>query len=233
MRPAQLRTAARVWSEVRKRAVVLGVVVVGLVAAFVLTRGDTQPAQITSRTISIDAGPREVETVRTGVQSDADPTGTLRLEGQVIDAADEPVQATVVIDSNPPRELVTEADGSFVFEQLTPRTYRIAARAGDAIAGVDPADPADRARDLAPREGRHDRGARRDRARGADPRRARRGARSDPDRGDHRRGRARRARGHLRRLARDQGVRGGVRVGGRRDRDDGRLPLKKKDDGQA
>ena len=136
MRPAQLRTAARVWSEVRKRAVVLGVVVVGLVAAFVLTRGDTQPAQITSRTISIDAGPREVETVRTGVQSDADPTGTLRLEGQVIDAADEPVQATVVIDSNPPRELVTEADGSFVFDQLTPRTYRIAARAGDAIAAV-------------------------------------------------------------------------------------------------
>jgi uncharacterized GH25 family protein len=115
---------------VTKRAALIVIAIASaLVAVVLLTRDGRRAAEITGRTISIDAGPREVETVRTrGVQSDADPTGTLRLEGQVIDAADEPVRAIVAIDSNPPREVETEADGSFVFDQLTPRTYRIAAR---------------------------------------------------------------------------------------------------------
>jgi RNA polymerase sigma factor (sigma-70 family) len=67
---------------------------------------------------------------------DDDPKGVLRLEGQVIDEKDAPVaKATVAIDANPPIVVETEADGSFVFEGLIPRDYRIEATAGDGYAG--------------------------------------------------------------------------------------------------
>src|SRR5690348_1719219 len=61
---------------------------------------------------------------------DDDPKGTLRLEGQVVDADDHPVAgATVVIGSNPPRTATTEADGAFAFDALVPRAYQVLARA--------------------------------------------------------------------------------------------------------
>jgi uncharacterized GH25 family protein len=67
---------------------------------------------------------------------DDDPVGTERLEGQVIDATDDPVGgATVVLSSNPPRSTTTEADGSFVFEGLVGRPYPVAARAPGGVAG--------------------------------------------------------------------------------------------------
>ena len=67
---------------------------------------------------------------------DDDPVGTLRLEGQVIDASDDPVAgATVVISSNPERSTTTEADGSFGFDGLVGRPYQIAARAPQGVAG--------------------------------------------------------------------------------------------------
>ena len=67
---------------------------------------------------------------------DDDPEGTLRLEGQVIDAHDAPVaNARVAIDANPPIVVETEADGSFVFEGLIPRDYRLEATAGELYAG--------------------------------------------------------------------------------------------------
>lgn len=67
---------------------------------------------------------------------DADPKGTLRLEGQVIDENDAPVaRARVAIDSNPPKVVETESDGVFVFEGLIRRDYRIEATAGDRYAG--------------------------------------------------------------------------------------------------
>jgi protocatechuate 3,4-dioxygenase beta subunit len=67
---------------------------------------------------------------------DDDPAGVLRLEGQVIDAADDPVAgATVVISSNPERTTTTEDDGSFAFDGLVGRPYQIAARAPQGVAG--------------------------------------------------------------------------------------------------
>ncbi len=65
-----------------------------------------------------------------------DPAGTLRLEGQVIDGNEDPVGGAIVaIDTHPPRTVTSEADGSFVFERLLGREYKLEARAGDGYAG--------------------------------------------------------------------------------------------------
>lgn len=70
------------------------------------------------------------------VRREDDPTGTLRLEGQVIDAAEKPVVGAIVaIDTNPPRTATTEADGSFAYDRLIGREYKLEARAGDGYAG--------------------------------------------------------------------------------------------------
>src|SRR5688500_5500489 len=67
---------------------------------------------------------------------DDDPKGALRLEGQVIDAQDDPVGgATVVLSSNPPRTTTTEDDGSFAFDALVGRPYQLVARAPAGVAG--------------------------------------------------------------------------------------------------
>jgi protocatechuate 3,4-dioxygenase beta subunit len=67
---------------------------------------------------------------------DDDPRGTLRLEGQVIDADDHGVgSATVVIASNPPRSVLTEGDGSFAFDGLLARPYTLIARGAPGVAG--------------------------------------------------------------------------------------------------
>ncbi len=67
---------------------------------------------------------------------DDDPVGTLRIEGQVITAQQDPVGgATVVLSSNPPRTATTEADGSFAFDKLVARPYRLQARAAAGVAG--------------------------------------------------------------------------------------------------
>lgn len=61
-----------------------------------------------------------------------DDAGTHRLEGQVIDASEQPVGGVVVgLDTRPPRVTQTEADGSFVFEDLAERTYRVGASKDD------------------------------------------------------------------------------------------------------
>ncbi|MEO8551025.1 MAG: carboxypeptidase regulatory-like domain-containing protein, partial [Kofleriaceae bacterium] len=67
---------------------------------------------------------------------DDDPTGALRLEGQVIDTDDQPVAgAKVTISSRPARTAVTEADGGFAFDALVGRTYTLVARAPHGVAG--------------------------------------------------------------------------------------------------
>ncbi len=67
---------------------------------------------------------------------DDDPRGTLRLEGQVIDADDKPVNgATVVLSSNPPRTVTSGEDGTFAFDALVARPYTLTARAPQGIAG--------------------------------------------------------------------------------------------------
>ncbi|MBT8496503.1 MAG: carboxypeptidase-like regulatory domain-containing protein, partial [Deltaproteobacteria bacterium] len=67
---------------------------------------------------------------------DDDPEGSLRLEGQVVDASLEPVEGAVVsIDSNPPRQARSAEDGSFFFDRLVGRPYRVVARSDDRFAG--------------------------------------------------------------------------------------------------
>lgn len=94
------------------------------------TEAKTQPA---SRGPERDrGGDREVMAVLT----DDDPAGSLRLEGQVIDADEKPVAgATVVLSSNPPRTTTSEEDGSFAFDGLVGRPYTLSARAAQGVAG--------------------------------------------------------------------------------------------------
>ena len=67
---------------------------------------------------------------------DDDPKGTLRLEGQVIDAEDHPVPgATVVLSSHPQRTAKSAADGGFAFDNLVARPYTLVARADKGVAG--------------------------------------------------------------------------------------------------
>ena len=75
-------------------------------------------------------GPRALES------HDDDRPGALRLEGQVIDADEQPVAgARVALDSNPRRVVDSAADRSFVFEALVARDYTLEAASGDAHAG--------------------------------------------------------------------------------------------------
>ena len=67
---------------------------------------------------------------------DDDPSGAIRLEGQVIDDHEQPVSgAHVAIDANPPKEATTDAGGAFVFEGLIARDYRIEATSEHGYAG--------------------------------------------------------------------------------------------------
>ena len=67
---------------------------------------------------------------------DDDPTGTIRLEGQVIDDRDQPVSGVrVAIDTNPPKETTTDASGAFELEGLIARDYRIEATSAHGYAG--------------------------------------------------------------------------------------------------
>ena len=67
---------------------------------------------------------------------DDDPVGPVRLEGQVIDDRDVPVaNAEVGIDTNPVRTITTDTSGSFAFEGLIQRDYRLEARSDRGFAG--------------------------------------------------------------------------------------------------
>ncbi|HTR53392.1 MAG TPA: carboxypeptidase regulatory-like domain-containing protein [Kofleriaceae bacterium] len=70
------------------------------------------------------------------VLDDDDPTGALRLEGLVLGADDHPVAGAVVaISSTPGRTATTDAGGSFAFDNLVGRAYRVVARATEGVAG--------------------------------------------------------------------------------------------------
>src|SRR3569832_2495541 len=80
---------------------------------------------------------------------DVDPEGPLRLEGQVVDADGHGVAgAEVWLGSVPPRTAKTEGDGTFSFDKLVGRTYRMPARSGNEVGGpisyklTDKSDPA-------------------------------------------------------------------------------------------
>lgn len=125
---------------------VLAAIVIGTRVAGVWGGGDKKEPAKDAKTVAGSAKPAPVvpkpaAAPQTGgfdvrVFHDDDPKGTLRLEGQVIDEHDAPVaKAMVAIDANPPIVVETEADGSFVFDKLIPRDYRLEATANDGYAG--------------------------------------------------------------------------------------------------
>lgn len=88
------------------------------------------PAQPTNTAAAPPSGDRGL------VFRDDDPRGTLRIEGVVIDEQDHGVPgAFVAIDAMPPVIVEADSDGSFVFEGLIARDYRVEATAGDGYAG--------------------------------------------------------------------------------------------------
>jgi hypothetical protein len=125
----------------RRRSRIAGIAVVGaLVVLGVAVTRWTGGARAPSA-----AAPRRSRSVATaipapvgrGAPAPAEPRdGTLRIEGQVIDAQGRGVGgAEVFVDGEPPRRVETEADGSFVVDRLVRRTYRVSARADDRVAG--------------------------------------------------------------------------------------------------
>jgi protocatechuate 3,4-dioxygenase beta subunit len=80
---------------------------------------------------------------------DLDREGPLRLEGQVVDADGHGVAgAEVWLGTVPPRTTKSEGDGSFSFDKLVGRAYRLTARSGNEVGGpieyrlTDKSDPA-------------------------------------------------------------------------------------------
>jgi RNA polymerase sigma factor (sigma-70 family) len=78
-------------------------------------------------------GPRGTQVAAT---VEPDRPGALRLQGQVIDPAEAPIEgALVAIDSNPPRTAVTDANGVFAFPELRQRLYTLEAQGRELYAG--------------------------------------------------------------------------------------------------
>src|SRR5690606_28396820 len=95
----------------------------GLAAAWSATQV-REPARSAPQPQSAAPIPFAIRASSPGVLASADPLGTLRIEGQVIDASDQPVGgARVTIDAVPPRTAVTEVDGTFELVDLLPRSY--------------------------------------------------------------------------------------------------------------
>src|SRR5687767_10781192 len=110
----------------RKLIPVVALVAVAIVAVWWWQRGGGEPAKPAAKVVAGSAAapvkaPGSEQ--RTGnvdlaqrVLIDDDPKGALRLEGQVVDANDQPAAGiTVVLASNPSRTTTSEADGGFAF----------------------------------------------------------------------------------------------------------------------
>jgi len=142
-------TTVLVGGLVVKTALKIAAIVIVLFAVIVAGRelgwwGLTEPAPAATADVKKPAPPRPIATVASSSAPlaaapafrDDDPRGTLRLEGQVIDEASHAVGgARVAIDTVPPRVVESEADGSFGFDGLIARDYRLEATAGDGYAG--------------------------------------------------------------------------------------------------
>ena len=82
------------------------------------------------------AAPEAPAPDRATTARDDDPRGDLRLEGVVMDADEHGVAgATVVIDTVPVRTIESGSDGSFAFDGLIARDYRLEATADERYAG--------------------------------------------------------------------------------------------------
>ena len=130
----------------RKLMLAAGAIAAAVIAIWFLRRGGDTPApppapagraaQATRPGDATEPAARDRGEAPMRFVIDDDPVGALRLEGQVIDAGDQPVGgATVVLAANPPRTVTTEADGSFAFDQLVGRPYTLIARAPAGVAG--------------------------------------------------------------------------------------------------
>jgi hypothetical protein len=96
-------------------------------------RKPAQSTQVASAQGRIDR--QHVTATGTGLAA-ADPIGTQRLEGQVLDADDHPVaRARVTVDSIPPRVVETEDDGTFAFDRMLAKHYTLVAVAAEGVAG--------------------------------------------------------------------------------------------------
>lgn len=136
-----------------RKHVVVGLVVLALVAGglWYLRSGDgdgpatAEPASDTETAVprapdrageGSDQGAASAGTQTTSLVMDADPVGALVLEGQVLDASDDPVEgAMVYLASRPPRTATTAADGSFSFDKLVGRRYGVSARRDEMAGG--------------------------------------------------------------------------------------------------
>ena len=94
---------------------------------------NTPPPKATGDTTTATAS---APTGRLPTFRDDDPRGSLRLEGIVIDENDQGVAgARVAINAWPPMIVETDTDGSFAFDGLIARDYRVEATAGKGYAG--------------------------------------------------------------------------------------------------
>ncbi len=122
----------------RARVVVVSSIAVTAVAVIVASRACRDESKAVSG-VGIDAHRRSslpLDDANARFSLDQpEPTGSLRLEGQVIAEGDRPVGGAIVaLASEPPRTAVTDADGSFAFDGLLARSYTIAAHREDAFA---------------------------------------------------------------------------------------------------
>ncbi len=70
------------------------------------------------------------------VKAQADPIGTIRLEGQVIDSQEQPVEgAWIAIGTVPPQKVQSDASGSFFFENLPSRDILIEGKKDNTYTG--------------------------------------------------------------------------------------------------
>ncbi len=70
------------------------------------------------------------------IEFDEDPKGNIRLEGQVLDERNLPVEkALVTIDTRPEKKTTTDRGGSFSFGGLAARRYRLSARKDSEVGG--------------------------------------------------------------------------------------------------
>lgn len=87
-------------------------------------------------TTSVAARTSSAPVLASSVDDDEVEPGELWLEGRVTDAdADAVVGGTVVIDTVPPRTVVTDARGVFVFDAMRPGRHRLVARAPGGYTG--------------------------------------------------------------------------------------------------
>src|SRR5262249_33974462 len=125
----------------KRRYVLLLALAAGLVAVALIVRSrrpsaESETARVMQRAAAQGRPVAIAGAAAPELQTDVDPRGTLRLEGQVIDGADAPVAgATVVLGTTPARIATSDVGGSFHFDGLLPPPYVVVARPGQRAAG--------------------------------------------------------------------------------------------------